>query len=812
MLRNYFTTALRNFQKQKAFSILNLLGLTVGLATCILITLFVVNELSYDRYNRQADRIYRVNAHFRIGGENLKERLSPADLGPALVRDFPAVTGFVRLHDPGQASIRKGNAFVVEPRTCFADSSFFSVFTLPLVAGNPATALTQPRSVVLTETLAAKYFAGLRPSDVVGRTLEINDTTPYTVTAVMKDMPLLSHIHFDLVRSLSTQQDSREVNWLNNDYITYLLVKPGTTEQDVDRYLNLATVKYAESLLKRDLGYSFAEMAKKGDFYRYETIPLTRIHLYSELPRESEPSGSMTYVRIFLIISVFILLLACVNFMNLSTARSAGRSREVGVRKVLGSRRGNLVAQFLTESILFSLTATLLALGVAMLLLPYFNQLSGQHLSVHTVPWSWLAPGTALGAVVVGLLAGSYPAFYLSSFQPIQVLKGKLASGFKGSWLRNSLVVFQFTTAIALIIGTLVIYSQLSFIRNKRLGYDREQVLLIRHTGALHGHTRAFKTAIQQISGVTAVTMSSSFPTSNESEADLYFKDAAKAGSLAPEHWYVDADYVAAMGMTMSQGRSFLSTMPTDSAGILINETAAEMLGYKKAVGENLYKMDPDDNKKIIPVPIIGVIKDFNSGSLREKTPPIVLTLGLDPGNIQVAVRLSTQHVSAVIDQVRTQYLSMSEDARQPFEYAFMDEDFNNLYTFEVRMGQIFTTFTALAVLVACLGLFGLITYAAEQRTKEMSIRKVLGAGARHIVALLARDFVRLIILSFLIAFPLAWWGMHRWLEGFAYRTTISVWTYVLAGLATIAAIVLSIGYQAIRSATANPADSLKTD
>ncbi len=812
MLRNYFLTALRNFQKQKAFSIINLLGLTVGLATCLLITLFVVNELSYDRYNRQADRIYRVNAHFRIAGENLNERLSPADLGPAMVRDFPTIAGFVRLHDPGPASVRKGNAFVIEPRTCFADSSLFTVFTLPLVAGNPATALTQPHSVVLTETLAAKYFSGLRPSDVVGQTMEINDTTHYTVTAVMKDMPLLSHVHFGLIRSLSTQRDSREVNWLDNDYITYILAKPGTSQQEVDRDLDLATKKYAASIIKKDLGSSFEDMAKKGDFYRYETIALTRIHLHSELARESEPSGSMTYVRIFLIIAVFILLLACVNFMNLSTARSAGRSREVGVRKVLGSRRGNLVAQFLTESVLFSLTATLLAVAAALLLLPYFNELSGQQLSLATLPWSWLVPGTAAGALVVGLLAGSYPAFFLSSFQPIQVLKGKLTSGFKGSWLRNILVVFQFTTAIALMIGTLVIYSQLSYIRNKRLGYNREQVLLVNSIGALHQHARAFKAAIQQIPGVTAVTLASSFPTSNLSLADLFFQDPARTKSLALEHWYVDADYVTAMGMTMSQGRDFSPSMSTDSGGILINETAARMLGYTRAIGQNLYRMDRDDNKKITTVPILGVIKDFNSGSLKEKTPPIVMSLGFDPDNVRAAIRLSTQNVSAVIDQVRIQYLSMSENARQPFEYSFMDEDFNNLYTFEVRMGQVFTTFTVLALLVACLGLFGLVTFAAEQRTREMSIRKVLGAGARHIVTLLARDFVRLILISFLIAFPLAWWGMHRWLEGFAYRTTISAWTYVLAGMATMAAIILTIGYQAIKSATANPADSLKAD
>ncbi|WP_162852558.1 ABC transporter permease [Dinghuibacter silviterrae] len=806
MLLNYCKTALRNCRKQKAFSALNLLGLTVGLATCLLITMFVASELSYDRYNKNAADIYRVNAHFRISGENLNERLSPADLGPAIVRDFSSVKAFVRFHDEGRVVVRKGNVLTTEPRTIAADSSLFGVFTLPLLEGDPRTALTQPHTVVLNRTTALKYFG--RATGVVGQTLEIGDTTPYTVTGVMEDMPLLSHLHFDLIRSLCGESDSREVNWVNNDYVTYLLAKPGVTPQVIERDIALATTRYAEPILRQQMSTTFAEMAKKGDFYRYELIPLTRIHLYSELAREAEPSGSATYVRIFGLIAALILLLACVNFMNLSTARSAGRSREVGVRKVLGSHRGDLVFQFLTESVLFSLAATLLALLMAYLLLPFFNELTGQQLSFTAIPWPRLAAWVALGALFVGLLAGSYPAFFLSAFQPIQVLKGRLAKGFKGSRLRNVLVVFQFTIAIALIIGTLVIYRQLNYIRNKRLGYDREQVLLIKNTNALGEHVIAFKAAVLQLPGVTAVTIANSFPTSNQTQADLFFQDAAKTKALGPEHWFVDADYIRAMGMTMARGRAFSPSLSTDSGAVLINETTAAMLGYKNPLGEKLYK----DPHTVPFYRIIGVVKDFNSGSLRQKTPPIVMTLGYDDGGMVTAIRFSTTGVSSLIDRVRTLYLAMAMQNHASFDFSFMDEDYDHLYTAETRMGTIFTIFTLLAVFVACLGLFGLVTFAAEQRTKEMSIRKVLGAGMHHIVGLLTRDFLLLIALSFLIAFPLAWWGMHRWLEGFAYRTTVSVWTFVLAGGATLAAIVVTVGYQAIKAAGRNPADSLKTE
>ncbi len=803
MLRNYFTIALRNFWKHKGFSALNLFGLTIGLTTCLLITLFVVSELGYDRFNANADRIVRVTAHFKIDGQDLNERLSPADLGPAMVRDYPQVTAFMRMHDQGPVKIRKGNEFLVEPRAVFADSTFFAFFTIHVLAGSPQSALTQPRSVVLSATAAAKYFPG---QTAVGQTMLIGDTTPYKVTAVMEDMPALSHIHLDIIRSLSTQGDSREVNWVNNDYNTYLLLKPGV--KNIDGLLAQATRKYADPALRKNANTSLDALEKKGDFYRYETIPLTRIHLHSQLAREAEPSGNITYVRIFMLTAILILLIACVNFMNLSTARSAGRSKEVGVRKVLGSGRGALVGQFLTESVILCVTATLLSVIATIFLLSWFNRLSGQHLSAGSLPWSWLAPALILGSVGIGLLAGSYPALVLSAFMPIQVLKGKLRAGFKGSWFRNVLVVFQFTTAIALIISTMVIYSQLSYIRHKRLGFNRDQVLILKNTGALGDHALTYKHIVQQIPGVQGATLGSSFPTSNEPEAEAIFKDAAMTQVMGPERWMVDPDYIPTLGMTLSRGRNFSAQMPSDSAAIIINETFVTQLGYKDPLKEKLY--GTDNNGKNLAMPIIGVVKDFNTGSLRQPIPSMMFQMGYD--NSKLAVHLSADHTEEVIRRMEAEFRSMPGTVGQPFQFTFMDEDFNNLYQTEVRMGQIFTVFTFLAVLVACLGLFGLITYAVEQRAKEISIRKVLGAGTGHLVTLLSRDFLGLVGVATLISFPLAWWGMHKWLEGFAYRTAISPWIFAGAALGAFGITLATIGYKAFRAAMTNPVKSLKVE
>jgi putative ABC transport system permease protein len=552
------------------------------------------------------------------------------------------------------------------------------------------------------------------------------------------------------------------------------------------------------------------DLAKNGVYFRYYTLPLTQIHLHSNLKGEFEPNGNIRYVYIFIVIAVFILLVACINFMNLSTARSAGRSREVGVRKVLGSLRSNLITQFLVESVLTSFIALLLALVIAAVLLPYFNQLSGKKISVFLFFSGWKIPVLLLATLLVGLMAGSYPAFYLSAFQPIQVLKGKLAAGFKTGWFRNSLVVFQFATAIILIIGTLVIYSQLNYIRNKEVGYNRQQILTINNTYSLWTHAKTFKQDVQKLSGVVSGTMTRNLPNSISDETDGYFKEAtAKANqSFMMGRWIIDADYVPTLGMKMVAGRNFSPDMITDSSGVLLNETAAKLMGYPDPVNQNIYTLEGDG--KVKSYHILGVVKDFVAGTLRDKMAPMVFHLGEERGAI--SFRIDTKNIPGLLSQIKDRYSSVEKMRGQPFVYSFMDDDFNKLYQADQRSGQIFVSFAIFAILIACLGLFGLVTYAAEQRTKEIGIRKVLGATVGNVVGLLSKEFLKLVALSALIAFPIAWWAMHNWLLDFEYRTTIGWWIFAVAGLSALAITLLTVSFRAVKTALRNPVTSLRSE
>jgi putative ABC transport system permease protein len=807
MFRNYFKIASRNIWKYKGYSAINIIGLAVGLATCMLILVFVTDELSYDKFNKKAERIYRVDGDIQFGGNHFILAVAPDPLGQTLKKDFPQVEQYVRFRDYGGFRVKKENENVQENKVIYADSTLFDVFTLPLIAGDEKTALVDPTSIVITEKIAKKYF---NSTDAVGKTLTINDTSNFKVTAVIKNIPSQSHFNFNFFLPLSSSDESRKGNWLSNNFNTYIVLKKDSDPKKLEAQLDAFVNKYIGPQAQQLLNVSMDEFKKNGNFDRYSLTPLTQIHLHSSKVAELGANGNMQYVYIFSAIAIFILLIACVNFMNLSTARSSNRAKEVGVRKVLGSNKKNLITQFLAESILISFISLLFALAIAELLLPYFNQLSGKEIELGLFSRPWLLPSLLLMVIIVGLLAGSYPSFYLSSFQPITVLKGKLTSGFKSGWLRSSLVVFQFAISIILIVGTVVIYSQLNFIRSKKLGFDRDHVLVVQNVYALGEQAKTFRNELINVKGVEAVTMSGYLPTSDYRNDSPLFPEASldQKTAVSMQNWYADENYIPALHMQMVKGRNFSTQFKTDSSAVIINESAAKLLPFDDPIGKTLYYLVSLNNKETKQYHIVGVVEDFNFNSLRQQVTPMALFYEEQRGS--VAMRFRSSNISSLIAQVAAKWKTMAPN--QPFTYTFMDDDFNRIYQGEQRIGKIAMSFSILAILIACLGLFGLVTYAAEQRTKEIGIRKVLGASVSNIVNMLSKDFLKLVLVAMLFAFPLAWWSMNKWLRDFAYRVHINWKIFLLAGIVAVVIAVVTVSFQAIKAALSNPVKNLRTE
>ncbi len=813
MFEHLLRNALRNIGKGRAFSIINILGLAMGLCACLLITLFVADEFSYDRYNDKADRIFRIVYDAHLNGNAFIGNYAPFPMGPTLVKENPPIENAVRIRSQGDVMVKTASGDELETRVVFADSSLFSVFTLPMIAGDPVKALARPHTIVISETIAKKYF---NSTAVLGKTLAMygnitsgTTDTPriYQITGVMKDMPAASHFHFDIIKSMA-EKYSNSWHWGNPHSATYILARPGVTITDINRILAATVAKYVTPDLKQQANGSLKEMTEHGDYFREYCIPLVNIHLYSNVLGEFESNGSIATVRIFMVIAILVLLIACMNFMNLATARSADHSREVGVRKVLGASRSELIAGFLFESVLTTMIAGAMAFLLAVLLLSWFDHLSGKNFQIGVLGKRWIVVAFLLGPVSVGLLAGSYPAFYLSAFKPIQILRGRLAMGFTNSGFRRGLVVFQFTISIALIIATLVIYNQLDYIRHRDLGYNRDQVLTIFNTNSLGEQAKVFQQEAQQLPGVTGSTMTGYLPNRVHDGSITYYKDASANVTKAflLQRWYIDAQYIPLLGMKLLGGRNFSPDLTTDSSGVLINETAARLLGYPDPVGKPLYRgSDSADTYHIL-----GLVKDFNAGTLHEKIQPIVFHLKDD--RHAVSFRIHTDNIPALIATLGQRYRSLDGSAGHPFIYSFMDDDFNHQYESDQRTGRIFISFSIFAIFIACLGLFGLITYAAEVRTKEIGIRKVLGASVNQIVGLLSADFFKLVLLAAAIACPVAGWLMHNWLQGFAYRTTMGWWVFLLAVVLAGVITLVTVCLRSVRAAMVNPVVSLRGD
>lgn len=812
MIRNYFKVAFRQLQKQKMYAVIKIGGFAFSIAACLLIALYIRDEVSFDKNYADADRIYRIVGAYNMGSIHEKGTSWPAIMAKTVKNDYPEVEKSGRIMSnslfwgAGSNELKRADGVenTHEEGFAYADQSLLDILKVPIVYGDLAHALTEPQTMVISKSKADKYYPGQNP---VGKVMYLNNnkSRPYKIGAVMQDFPPTTHLHFNFLLTLTGIKfwDGEQETWGASNYDVYLLLKPGVDVKTLSK-------KITDGIIKN---YYIPSMQKGGDknaeniagFLTMFLQNIKDINLHSYDIHDGLSHGDIRFVWLFGAVAGFILLIACINFINLATAKSANRAKEVGLRKVVGSQRSGLITQFLTESLIYSFISFTIALVLAALLMPYFNILAAKTLTVPWLQW-WFLPAVILAAVIVGILAGIYPAFYLSGFKPVEVLKGKLATGSKSSFLRNGLVIFQFTTSIILIISTVVIYNQMHYILNKKIGFEKDQLLMIQGTNTLEGEVKNFKNELLKLSTVTSASVSDFLPVSgtkrNGNEFHNEGKEKLEAGT-GGQFWDVDADYIKTLGMTIVAGRDFNPTLKTDSQAYIINQAMAQKLGLKNPIGKRISNYGA-------PIPIIGVVKDFNFESLKGNLEPLVMHLGNSPSI--VSVKIKTSDIKGTLAQINAVWKSFSPN--QPIRYTFMDEQFANMYADVQRMGRIFTSFAVLAIIIACLGLFALAAFMAEQRSREIGIRKVLGASIANITRLLSLDFVKLVFIAILIASPIAWWAMNKWLEDFnpTNRITISWWMFAVAGITAIVIAVCTVSYQSIKAAIMNPVKSLKAE
>ncbi|MEO1263301.1 MAG: ABC transporter permease [Bacteroidota bacterium] len=813
MLGHYLKISTRHLVKQRFYSIINIAGFAVGLAACLLIILFIKHETSYDRFHPEADRIYRIYWEGKIGETERKGAVTSTSLVPTLTDEFPEVEFAARIgpnmYESGNNQLRRSTEVqsVYEENFIYADPSFLEIFQFPMLAGDVSSALEDPLTMVITESKAQQFFGQENP---IGQTMIINENEerPYKITGVVADLPTRTHLRFNYILSMEGVRASKVPNWGFNNYVSYVKLAEGATAASVE-------AKFPAMIQKHERPEIKDRLQEPGNYFRYVLQPVNDVHLKSADIRGYWLHGDAKYVWLFGFIAAFILLIASINFMNLTTARSANRAKEVGMRKVLGSARGQLFMQFLTESVLVSFIAFVIAVALAAQVLPFFNELTGK-----TLVFSWQQKALLLSvfgaAMLVGVLAGLYPAAFLSSFRPLKVLKGKLSGGSKRGGLRSTLVVVQFTTSIALIIGSLVVQKQIDFIQNKKLGFDKERLLIIEDCYTLgREKVTSLKNTLKNLPEVDNVSVTGYIPV----DGYAYNGSGTWVEGTNPEEsevglakWYVDHDYVKTLGMEIVEGRDFSIDMPTDSSGILLNETAVSQLGLEDPIGKRVSSytyLDQETGELMFDTyTVVGVLKDFHFSSMKEEIDGLSLVIGSNRFNAMVKAK--TTDLQSLIKKAEAQWATFAPNQR--FRYHFLDEQFDKMYTFEQRAGRIFSVLTALAIFIACLGLFALATFMAEQRSKEIGIRKVLGATVGDVVFMLTKNFALLVLISLVIATPLAWYFMNGWLADFAYRTQITWGVFALAGSSALLIALLSIGYQAVKAAIANPSDAIRDE
>lgn len=806
MLSNYFKTITRSLWRNKVFSGINIAGLAIGMASCLIILLYLQRELTYDRFNEQADRMVRVLFRGTVQGEKMNEASVMPPVAQTLKDDYPEVEDATRLRDVGTPVVVCAEQPFRDCRVAYADANFFQVFTLPLLQGAAASVLQQPHTAVLSRTTAEKYFG---TADALGKVIQIEGLEKAcTVSGIMENIPENAHFHFDMLLAMSGLPEAQSNSWMTSNFFTYLVLAKGHDYRQLEARLPQTIEKYLGPQMQEQMGISLPDFRKQGNDLGLFLQPLTDIHLSTEIVNPLAPNGNIQYIYMFSAIALFILLIACINFMNLSTAAASRRAREVGVRKAVGSTQNALITQFLLESLLMTFLALALALGLVWLALPWFNKMIGVHLSLNVAKQPWLLPGLVAVGLLTTLLAGLYPAFFLSSFRPIAALKGKSGQQTNRFSLRSALVVFQFSISTILIISTIIVYQQVSYIQNKQLGYQKEQVLVLPNVGQLGAKADLYRQQLAQDPRVHSISISGYLP-AGESFGNNFFlsPDYNPRQMIKTLRYDVDAHYLSTLGMELVAGRNFAPDTYNDSSAAILNESAVKAFGFEKDALRHTvtHALDGKSPRRLT---VIGVVRDFHFRSLHEPISPLVMILGENNGNI--IIKADTKDLSGLLAVAKKQWEALVADT--PFVYSFMDERFQQTYLTEQKTGLMLEIFSILTIFVACLGLLGLAMYSTEQRRKEIGIRKVLGASAAGIMGLLAKDFLKLVVVSIVIASPIAWYFMQRWLSDFAYRIEMKGWMFVLAGATAVLVAFLTVGFQSAKAALADPVKSLKSE
>lgn len=804
MFKNFIKITLRNIATHKIYTSINILGLAIGIGCALLIAVYVEHECSYDRFHKDYDRIYRIAISSKMEGNEIHGAVSPSPMAQALRDDIDEIEDATRIARFGAWLVTSDKISNNEDNMLFADTNFFDIFSYEILKGNPDTALCKPNCVMLTESAVKKYFGD---EDPMGKKLEIeDDSTFYTVTGIIKDLPSNTHIHFDLLGSLITYDKYFKGNWLSNNFYTYFKIAEGSQINKIEKKINGFVNKYLAQEVEKHLQISLREFNEMGNYLDYHVQKLSRIHLFSDLDIEIEANGKAIYVYTFAVIAVLILFIACLNFVNLATASSANRAREVAIRKVVGSERRFLILQFLTESVVFSLFGLLVALIFAELVLPYFNRFLHLNLNFSVFNnWYSIALIT-VASVIVGIAAGSYPAFFISSYRPVRVLHSDLNKGMKSKKMRSVFVVLQFTVSILIITLTLIVYSQVDFMLAMDLGFNKENVIVIRRSDALKDQIQNFKEEINRHPGIISSTNSNTVPGKNFSTNAFILPENMDNSNLLAHQIFVNYDYLSAYGLEMVKGRFFSPDSIEDSMTCVINETAALKLGLEDPIG---IELGQSHHLKKLPAKykVIGVVKDYYIQTVDKEITSLVIALM--PGNMEgyINVRLYPENIKQTIAYIEEVWQKYTD---YPFVYFFMDKDFNKNYESLIITGRVLLVFSVLAIIIACLGLFGLISYTANQRTREIGLRKALGSSEFRILLLMFRETTILVGYSSLIAWALAWILAQLWLTDFHNRIGLNPFYFLLSTILVYFISMITVSSQAIKAANINPGDALK--